>query len=89
VTSAKQALLDALREIWITASIISTTIDRIEEMDDSVAIVRPVAATFREMREEFGDIARRVLATAAHKRGAPLTNRNNGRPCGVSAMLRQ
>jgi hypothetical protein len=52
-------------DIWSRAPIVSTTLDR-DDLDDPAAILRTVAATCRNMREEFGDIMRVLLATAPH-----------------------
>jgi hypothetical protein len=56
-------------DIWSRAPIVSTTLDR-DDLDDPAAILRTVAATCRNMREEFGDIMRVLLATAPHDKPA-------------------
>jgi AcrR family transcriptional regulator len=68
VSGGKHGLLGTLVEIWTTAPIVAATIDRIEAMEDPEAILRLVAATCRQMREEFGDIIRVLLATAPNDR---------------------
>jgi hypothetical protein len=56
-------------DIWSRAPIVSTTLDRVD-LDDRAAILRTVAATCRNMWEEFGDIMRVLLATAPHDKPA-------------------
>jgi AcrR family transcriptional regulator len=75
VSGSKQGLLNTLMDIWTRAPIVSTTLDRVD-LDDPAAILRTVAATCRNMREEFGDIMRVLLATAPHDRpvAASLTD---------------
>ena len=76
VSGSKQGLLNTLMDIWSRAPIVSTTLDRVD-LDDPAAILRTVAATCRNMREEFGDIMRVLLATAPHDKpvAASLTRR--------------
>jgi AcrR family transcriptional regulator len=66
VSGGKQGLLRTLMETVTTDPIVETTIGRVEELDDPAAILRLVAATVRNMREEFGDILRVLLNTAPH-----------------------
>jgi AcrR family transcriptional regulator len=53
-SGGKQGLLNTLMDIWSSTAIVSSTLDRVEELD---ANLRTVAATCRNMREEV----RRVL----------------------------
>jgi AcrR family transcriptional regulator len=66
VSGGKQGLLRTLTETVIGDPIVAATIERIEQLDDPVAIVGLVATTARVMREEFGDIMRVLLSTAPH-----------------------
>jgi len=66
VSAGKQGLLRTLMDIWTTAPVVETTVLGIEELDDSEAIVRLVAATVCGMRREYGDIIRVILNTAPH-----------------------
>jgi AcrR family transcriptional regulator len=66
VSGGKQGLLNTLMDVWTTAPIVAATVGSIEEMKDPEAIVQLVAASCRQMREEFGDIVRVLLATAPH-----------------------
>jgi AcrR family transcriptional regulator len=70
VSGGKHGLLNTLIEIWAAAPIVATTIESIEAMDDPTAILRTVAATGRQIREEFGDIIRVAVATAPHDQAA-------------------
>jgi hypothetical protein len=53
-------------EVSTTAPIVAATIGSIEEMKDPAAILELVAAACRQMREEFGDFIRVLLAAAPH-----------------------
>jgi AcrR family transcriptional regulator len=64
VSGGKHGLLRTLMEIWTTAPIVSGTIHSIEVMTNPEPILRVVAAACRQMREEFDDIIRVLLATA-------------------------
>jgi AcrR family transcriptional regulator len=68
VAGGKHGLLRTLMEIWTTAPIVAATLDSIEAMKDPEAILRLVASVCRQMREEFGDIIRVLLATAPNDR---------------------
>jgi AcrR family transcriptional regulator len=70
VSGGKHGLLNTLIEIWAAAPIVATTIESIEAMDDPTAILRTVAATGRQIREEFGDIIRVAVTTAPHDQAA-------------------
>lgn len=66
VSGGKQGLLNTLMEAWTTAPIVAATIGSVEQMKDPEAILQLVAAACRQMREEFGDIVRVLLAAAPH-----------------------
>ncbi len=70
VSGGKSGLLQTLIDIWTTAPIVAATIGAIEETNDPAAVIRIVAAACRNMREEFGDLMRMVLATAPHDKSA-------------------
>jgi AcrR family transcriptional regulator len=70
VSGGKQGLLHTLIEAQMTASTIAEAIARIQQLDDPAAIVRVVATTSRELREQFGDILRVLLSTAPHDKAA-------------------
>jgi AcrR family transcriptional regulator len=66
VSGGKHGLLNTLIEIWTTAPLVPTALERIAAMDDPAAILRVVAAGCRSMREEFGDIVCVTINTAPH-----------------------
>ena len=68
VSGGKQGLLRTLMDLWTTHPIVAATLESIEGMDDPPAIIRLVAERCRQMREEFGDIMRVMIATAPHDR---------------------
>jgi AcrR family transcriptional regulator len=68
VSGGKHGLLRTLMEIWTTAPIVAGTIASIESVTEPEAILRLVAAACRQMREEFDDIIRVLLATAPNDR---------------------
>jgi AcrR family transcriptional regulator len=80
VSGSKQGLLNTLMDIWTRAPIVSTTLDRVD-LDDPAAILRTVAATCRNMREEFGDIMRVLLATAPHDEPVAASLTDDWRIC--------
>src|SRR5580692_10137808 len=56
VSGGKQGLLRTLIEAYARDPVIAATINRIEQRDDPLAIVRLVASVARSMREEWDDI---------------------------------
>jgi AcrR family transcriptional regulator len=66
VTGGKQGLLNTLIDEWTQAPIVAEYTQRFDQLDDSVEIIRSLAAMTRTMREDYGDIMRVVLATAPH-----------------------
>ena len=66
VAGGKQGLLRTLMDIWTTAPVVAATMELIAKLDDPAAILRTVAMVTREMRQEFGDIMRVMIATAPH-----------------------
>jgi hypothetical protein len=79
VAGSKQGLLNTLMDIWSRAPIASTTL--CVDLDDPAAILRTVAATCRNMREEFGDIMRVLLATAPHDEPVAASLTDDRRIC--------
>ncbi|GII27997.1 TetR/AcrR family transcriptional regulator [Planotetraspora mira] len=69
VGGGKQGLLGTLMDVWTTAPIVADNIERIGRLEDAHAILRTVATVTREMRQEFGDIMRVMIATAPHDPG--------------------
>ncbi len=68
VSGGKQGLLRTLMETAIADPPVETTIGRVAQQDDPLAILRLIASAVRNMREEFGDILRVLLNTAPHDR---------------------
>lgn len=68
VTGGKRGLLDQLTRIWTTDPIVEATISHAGDSTDPTAIVRELASAARQMREQFADIMRLLLTTAAHDR---------------------
>ncbi|MFI7615863.1 TetR/AcrR family transcriptional regulator [Nonomuraea terrae] len=66
VIGGKQGLLRILVDQWSAAPEIETTRRRLEGLDDAAEIMRVVSGLTRQMREDYGDIMRVVLATAPH-----------------------
>jgi AcrR family transcriptional regulator len=66
VSGGKQGLLRTLMDTATAAPRVQTTIGRVMETDDPLAILGLVAAAVRSVREEFGDIMRVLLNTAPH-----------------------
>ena len=66
VAGGKQGLLRTLMDLSTTHPLVAATVESIEGMDDPPAIIRVVAERCRQMREDFGDIMRVMIATAPH-----------------------
>ncbi|MFG1605032.1 TetR/AcrR family transcriptional regulator [Actinoplanes sp. NPDC049265] len=66
----KPALLRALMEMWVSATVIESTYRRVAELTDGTEILRVTAAGTRRVREEWADIMRVVLGTAPHDEAA-------------------
>lgn len=60
----KHGLLRALMDQWQNAPAIQATYDRVAALSDGEEILRLTAAGTREVREQWGDIMRVILATA-------------------------
>jgi len=70
VNGGKQGLLRALIDEWSIAPAVSETTQRIESLDDPAEIVRYLTAMTRQMRQDYGDIMRVVIAAAPHDKTA-------------------
>lgn len=66
VTGGKQGLLRTLIDQWSAAPVVAEGLKRIEEFDDPDEILRHLAHLTREMRQDYGDIMRAVIAAAPH-----------------------
>jgi len=69
VTGGKQGLLQELMSIWTTDPIVEATISNVAASSDPIDIITQVASTSRQMREDFADVMRVLLATAPHDQG--------------------
>jgi AcrR family transcriptional regulator len=66
VSGGKETLLRAMMDLSTTDPIVEKTLAHIDTLDQPDEILRVVASVCRQMREEFGDIMRVMLATAPH-----------------------
>jgi AcrR family transcriptional regulator len=66
VGGGKHGLLRTLMDQWQSAPVIAATYERIAALRDGEAILRATAAGTREVRGQWGDVIRMVLATAPH-----------------------
>jgi AcrR family transcriptional regulator len=66
VGGGKHGLLRTLMDQWQNAPIIAATYEHIAALGDGEAILRATATGTREVREQWGDVIRTVLATAPH-----------------------
>jgi AcrR family transcriptional regulator len=70
VGGGKQGLLHTLIDTWTTSPTVAEMYERIAALDDPEAVLAVIAAVTREMRQDWGDIMRVVLATAPHEPNA-------------------
>ena len=70
VTGGKAGLLRTLIDEWSDAPVVEQTRKQIEQLDDPMKIIRVVAALTNDMRRDYRDIMRVVLATAPHDSAA-------------------
>lgn len=70
VNGGKQGLLRTLIDEWSAAPVVAEAIEHIESLDDPVEILRYTTALTRQMRQDYGDIMRVVIAAAPHDRTA-------------------
>ncbi|OON72912.1 TetR/AcrR family transcriptional regulator [Streptomyces tsukubensis] len=66
VGGGKHGLLHTLIQQWTTAPVIASTYAHVAVLTDAEAILRATASGTREVRAEWGDVMRVVLATAPH-----------------------
>jgi AcrR family transcriptional regulator len=66
VSGGKETLLRTMMDLSTTDPIVEKTLAYIDTLDSPEEILRVVASVCRQMREEFGDIMRVMLATAPH-----------------------
>jgi AcrR family transcriptional regulator len=66
VGGGKHGLLRTLMDQWQNAPVIQATYERIAALSDGETILRATASGTREVREQWGDVMRMVLATAPH-----------------------
>jgi AcrR family transcriptional regulator len=70
VNGGKQGLLRTLIDDWSVAPVVAEARQRIESMADPAEILRYLAAMTRQMRQDYGDIMRVVIAAAPHDKTA-------------------
>ncbi len=70
VNGGKQGLLRTLIDDWSVAPAVAEAHQKIENLDDAQEILRYLAEKTREMREDYGDIMRGVIAAAPHDKTA-------------------
>jgi AcrR family transcriptional regulator len=89
VNGGKQGLLSALIDIWSAAPEVAVAIEHIEKLEDPVEVLRYTTALTRQMREDYGDIMRVVIAAAPHDNtaaeGLALGTRRYRRGTGIAA----
>jgi AcrR family transcriptional regulator len=89
VNGGKQGLLSALIDIWSAAPEVAVAIEHIENLEDPLEVLRYTTALTRQMREDYGDIMRLVIAAAPHDRtaaeGLALGTRRYRRGTGIAA----
>jgi AcrR family transcriptional regulator len=89
VNGGKQGLLSALIDIWSAAPEVAVAIEHIENLEDPVEVLRYTTALTRQMREDYGDIMRVVIAAAPHDNtaaeGLALGTRRYRRGTGIAA----
>ena len=66
VGGGKHGLLRTPLDQWQNAPVIRATYERIAGLSDGETILRATASGTREVREQWGDVMRMVLATAPH-----------------------
>lgn len=66
VNGGKQGLLRTLIDVWSAAPEVAIAAEHIEGLDDAAEILRYTAALSRQMRQDYGDIMRAVIAAAPH-----------------------
>ena len=89
VNGGKQGLLRALIDVWSAAPEVAVGVEHIESLDDPAEILRYTTAVTRQMRQDYGDIMRVVIAAAPHDgtaaEGLTLATRRYRDGIGVAA----
>jgi AcrR family transcriptional regulator len=67
VAGGKAGLVNSLVQLWADAPILVESQLRLAELDDPQAVLQLVAEASRTVREQYGDVMRVLLATAAHE----------------------
>ncbi|GLE54205.1 TetR/AcrR family transcriptional regulator [Mycobacterium montefiorense] len=66
VNGGKQGLLRTLIDVWSAAPVVAVAAEHIAGLDDPAEILRYLTALTRQMRQDYGDIMRVVIAAAPH-----------------------
>jgi AcrR family transcriptional regulator len=67
VAGGKAGLVESLVKLWADAPILAESLLRLAELDDPHAVLQLLAEASRAVREQYGDVMRVLLATAAHE----------------------
>jgi AcrR family transcriptional regulator len=73
VGGGKYGLLKKLVDLWQGSPTIAATLEELAQLDDPVMVIRVLSARTRQIREEFGDIIKTVLATAPNDQAVSVT----------------
>jgi len=73
VGGGKYGLLDQLVAMWQSSPAIAATLDELLRLDDPVLVLRVLSARTRQIREEYSDIIKTVLATAPNDQAVAAT----------------
>jgi AcrR family transcriptional regulator len=73
VSGGKYGLLKTLVDEWQSSPIIAVTIDELARLDDPVLLIQVLSARTRQIREEYSDIIKIVLATAPNDAAVSIT----------------
>ncbi len=65
----KAGLVESLAQLWAQAPILSESSQRLTELDDPNEILDLLASASRVVRQDYGDIMKILLVTAAHEGG--------------------
>lgn len=67
VAGGKAGLVTSLVQLWADAPVLAESPIRLAELDDPRAVLQLVAEASRTVRDQYGDVMRVLLATAAHE----------------------
>ncbi|HET6190145.1 MAG TPA: helix-turn-helix domain-containing protein [Trebonia sp.] len=73
VWGGKYGLLKKLVDIWQSSPAIAGTLEELLRLDDPVMVIRVLSARTRQIREEYNDIIKTVLATAPNDQDVSAT----------------